>query len=1070
MRRRAYRVIVFDWDGTAVKDRAADARPVARALQELLQLGVYVVVVTGTNYANIERQFAIHISGPCKRNLYVCTNRGSEVFGFDAHADLYLLYHREATDGENEALDRTAEAVKAEVEGGSSVSIDIVYNRLNRRKIDLIPEWPDPPKSQIGKLLKETEKRLRRGGYAPGIRGAYEAAERCAREMGLDDARITSDVKHVEVGLTDKSDSLRWILKEVAERRNIPYSDILVLGDEFGPIAGFEGSDFRMVLPGVEGIAYVSVGKEPNGVPAEVEHVGGGPAGFLRIVGDQACLHRLFLPTADPAFLLVEKGYDPQREREVESIFTVGNGYLGTRGSLAEQDEASSPSTLVAGVFDRRSRLAPEEMPIFPDWLFTRIYVDDERLQMRRKNIVEHRRTLDMFKGLHFRELIYEDITDRVTRVSFLHFASLADPHALALRLTVIPSNYRGELRVETGLRLNPRGNPPLRGVEKSFITDSGEDRGLLFRAQTLFTAIDAAVAQRSRIAAGFVEPEHSYHEDDLAVLERWRWIGDIAQEVTVEKFVAVFTSLDLVDADQSALAHARELAQRDFEELMLEHMAAWEERWKTAAVRITGDPEAQHWANFAVYHLICAGNAENERVSIGARALSGPIYKGHIFWDSEMFILPYFVFAHPPTARAMLMYRYHTLGGARANAARNGYRGAQYAWESTGDGEEMTPPAALSTSGEVIPILSGHLEHHITADVAYGVWTYWCATRDEDFLLQAGAEILMETARFWASRAVPGDDGLYHIRGVEGPDEYHEDVDDNLYTNLMAVYNLRHAVEAERLLRESHPDEWRALREKIALGAEEADGWSEVADRMFGKEWEEGELLEQFAGYFGLEDIDVRRYEPHVAALDTILGRERTAGSQLVKQADVVMALYLLEDSYTPQVIEENFLYYERRTAHGSSLSPSIYGLVAARLGMTRDAMRYLRKAGTIDLGDNMGNAAGGVHAAALGGLWQLLVMGFAGVRAWDAGLFIDPKLPARWRRLEFTLTWRGAWLGFDIRRNRSIALQVSGVEGLEVEAGIFGREPRLVRTGTRYVSTWSGRDWLDFEEAGEE
>lgn len=232
MRRKTFRVIVFDWGGTAVKNRSADARKVARALQDLLRLDVYVVVVTGTNYDNIERQFARHISGPCKRNLYICTNRGSEVFGFDARSELYLLYHREATDEENAALDRVAEAVKARVESESGIGIEIIYNRLNRRKIDLIPEWSDPPKSQINKLLKETEKRLREGGYSPGIRGVYEAAERYAREMGLAYARITSDVKHVEVGLTDKSDSLRWILREVAERRNIPYHDILVLGDE----------------------------------------------------------------------------------------------------------------------------------------------------------------------------------------------------------------------------------------------------------------------------------------------------------------------------------------------------------------------------------------------------------------------------------------------------------------------------------------------------------------------------------------------------------------------------------------------------------------------------------------------------------------------------------------------------------------------------------------------------------------------------------------------------------------------------------------------------------------------
>jgi trehalose/maltose hydrolase-like predicted phosphorylase/hydroxymethylpyrimidine pyrophosphatase-like HAD family hydrolase len=1060
---RAFRILVFDWDGTAVKNRTADARPVARALEELLKLEVYVVVVTGTNFDNVDRQFACHINGPHKRNLYICTNRGSEVYGFDARSELFLLYLREASEEENDALDKTAEAVKAEVEGSSGATINIVYKRLNRRKIDLIPEWVDPPKSQIGKLLKTTEKRLRTAGYTPGIKGAYEATGRYARELGLTDARITSDVKHVEVGLTDKSDSIRWVLQEVAVRRNIPYRDIMVAGDEFGPIAGFEGSDFRMVLPEAAGITYVSVGKEPNGVPEGVEHLGGGPAMFLHIVKEQAELHRRFLPTSDPTFLVVEEGYNPEREREVESIFTVGNGYLGTRGSLAEQDEASSPATLVAGVFDRRSQRSPEELLVFPDWLYTRIYVDDERLQMKRKNIVEHRRVLDMSKGLLFRELLYEDITDRIVLVRFLHFASLADPHALAMRVTVVPRNFRGELRVETGLRLNARAVPPLQGVEKTTGRDGG---GVLIRARTLFTLTDAAVAQRSRVAPGFVEPEYSYSLDEMSVLERWRWIGTIAQEVTVEKFVSIYTNLDGVEADQAARAHVDELAGRDLEELLLEHAAVWEERWDGAAVRISGDPEAQRWSNFAAYHLISAGNADNERLSIGARALSGPIYKGHIFWDSELFILPFFIFTHPPTARAMVMYRYNTLNGARTNAARNGYKGAQFAWESTGDGEEMTPPAALSPAGEVIPILSGLLEHHISAAVAYGAWTYWNATHDERFLREAGAEIIMETARFWASRVEQGDDGLYHIRGVEGPDEYHEDVDDNLYTNLMAVYNLRHAVKVEILLRESWPDEWQRLRDKLGLESGEPERWSEVADRMCRDGGREDGVLEQFAGFFSLEDIDIRRYEPRTAALDTILGRERVMASQVVKQADVVMALYLLEDQYTQEAIRDNFVYYDRRTAHGSSLSPAVYGLVAARLGMTREALEYLRRAGTIDLSDNMGNAAGGVHAASLGALWQQLVMGFAGVRAWEAGLFIDPKLPARWPRLEFPVSWRGTRLDFDIRRNRRIGLKVSGEEGREVDVGIFGRPPRLVRTGAFYASAWSGGTWQDFEE----
>jgi len=1067
MRVRPFRVFAFDWDGTAVKDRRADARPVARALQELMELGIYVVLITGTNYTNIERQFACHVIGPHKTNLFVCTNRGSEVFGYDARGELYQLYLREATDEENELLDRVAEAVKREVESSSSVNIEIVYDRLNRRKIDLIPEWPDPPKSQIGKLLKQTERRLREGGYEDGIRGVFQAAQRYSQELGLFDARITSDVKHVEVGLTDKSDSIRWMLREVAQRRNIPFRDIVVLGDEFGPIAGFEGSDFRMVVPEAGGVTYLSVGREPNGVPPQVKHLGGGPRRFLEFARQLAALHRLFLPISDPTFRVTVEGFDPQREREVESIFTMANGYLGTRGSLPEQDESSSPATLVAGVFDRRSRQAPEELVIFPDWLYTRIYVDEERLRMKRKNIVEQRRVLDMSKGVVYRELLYEDITDRLTSLRFTSFVSLAQPHLLALRVTVVPRNYRGQIRVETGLLLNPRANPPLRGVEKAVVTDGS---GILIRARTLFTGVEAVVAQRSRIAPGFVHPEHANRSDEGGIVETWSWDGHLGQEVTVEKLACVFTDQDGVDPESAALALLEEASRRDFEDILLDHAEAWRKRWEAAGPRIEGDEEAQHWLNFALYHLIAAGNPENERVSIGARALSGPIYKGHIFWDSEMFILPFFVFTHPPTARAMIMYRYHTLRGARANAASRDWRGALYAWESTSDGEEMTPPAALAPTGEVIPILSGKLEHHINAAVAHGVWTYWNATHDHEFLRQAGAEILVETARFWASRTEEGEDGLLHIREVEGPDEYHEGVDDNLYTNLMAAYNLRHAARVVELLESRWPEDLTRLQEEIGLRLEEREDWLRTAGRIYRDGGRPDGVVEQFAGYFGLEDIDVRRYRPHTAALDTILGRERTVASQLVKQADVVMLLYLLEEMFDEEELRANFLYYDRRTAHGSSLSPAIYGLVAARLGLMKEALEYLRKAGTIDLADNMGNAAGGVHVAAMGGLWQQVVMGFGGVRAKEDGLFLDPRLPSRWRSLELPLAWRGCRLRVRVRRNRTLTVEVEGGEGESVPVGIHGMAPRDLKAGRTYQSSWTGGAWGDLREADRE
>jgi trehalose/maltose hydrolase-like predicted phosphorylase len=309
------------------------------------------------------------------------------------------------------------------------------------------------------------------------------------------------------------------------------------------------------------------------------------------------------------------------------------------------------------------------------------------------------------------------------------------------------------------------------------------------------------------------------------------------------------------------------------------------------------------------------------------------------------------------------------------------------------------------------VRILTGEQEHHISADVAFGVWKYWEATGDERFLLDAGAEILIETARFWASRAEREEDGRYHIRGVIGPDEYHETVDDNAYTNGLAQWNLEVGEEVTRLVAQRWPEQWRALSRRVGLEAEEPRRWLQVARELYTGFDELTGLFEQFRGYFGLEDIDLAAFAARTAPMDVLLGRERIQRSKIIKQADVVMLLHLLWERLPAEVRRVNFEYYEPRCGHGSSLSPAIHALVAARLGDAALAERYFRQAAEIDLSDNMGNAAGGVHLGALGGLWQAAVFGFAGLRFTDERPEHRPNLPPSWRSLSMRFQWRGRW-----------------------------------------------------------
>lgn len=687
--------------------------------------------------------------------------------------------------------------------------------------------------------------------------------------------------------------------------------------------------------------------------------------------------------TIDPEWIIEEGPFTPAREHEMESLLSVGNGLVGTRGSLSEGDGLSSPATFVAGVFEAASDATPGLVKA-PDWTRMALTVEGRPVRLDVGRRLEHRRFLDLRQAILWREWRQEDPAGRVTHIVGLRLASAADRHLLIQSVRFRPENYSGEVTLDADIP------------------------GPLIQRTPAGTTI--AMAARTRLG----------RRDPVAAME-----GDadppamtvaIGEIYAIDRIVAIHTSRSPGDPEALAGRHVEQAIRQTVTGHVEDHRRAWLERWARSDIRIQGDPAAQQAARFAIYHLISAANPQDERASIGARALTGNAYRGHVFWDTEIFMLPFFTLTWPAAARSLLMYRSHTLPAARARAAARGWRGAFYAWESTDTGEDATPPLVIQPGGEVQRVLTGEQEQHISADIAYAVWNYWTATRDEGFLLDAGAEIILETARFWASRVEPGEDGLHHICGVIGPDEYHETVDDNAYTNAMARWNLTTGREVAALLAERWPDRWRALSASIGLDADEPATWSAIADSLYtGFDAATG-LIEQFRGYFDLEDLDLATVEPRSAPIDVVLGRERVRRSQLIKQADVVMLLHLFPDAWPPEVYAANFRYYEPRCAHGSSLSPAIHALVAARLGDMELASRYFRQAAAIDLADNMGNAAGGVHAAALGGLWQAIVFGFGGLAFTGDGPRTRPNLPPGWSALSMEITWRGHRHAIDI------------------------------------------------------
>jgi trehalose/maltose hydrolase-like predicted phosphorylase len=436
-------------------------------------------------------------------------------------------------------------------------------------------------------------------------------------------------------------------------------------------------------------------------------------------------------------------------------------------------------------------------------------------------------------------------------------------------------------------------------------------------------------------------------------------------------------------------------LPNQDFDRLLAEHRAVWAERWRDAEISIDGDPQAELAARFATYHLIGVAGDGCE-AAVGARGTSGRAYGGHVFWDADVFVLPALAAIRPGAARAMLEYRVRRLDAARRAAEESRAAGARFPWESADSGKDVTPTFARTPEGRVIPIRTGQHELHIVADVAWAASHYAGWTGDTAFLNAGGRGLVTETARYWASRVRLDRRGLGHIYGVTGPDEYHEVVDDNAFTNVMARWNLRRA--AELVMLDGH-----------GATSGEVELWLALADRLVDGYEPSSGIYEQFAGFGALEPLVISELSRTPVAADMLLGRDRVQRAQVIKQPDVLMLHHMIPEEVAPASLEPNLAFYGPRTAHGSSLSPAIQASLLARAGQPDAALESFRIACRMDLDDLTGTTAAGLHIATMGGVWQALAFGFLGLSADGDALRVDPCLPEAWSGLEMTFRFRG-------------------------------------------------------------
>ena len=731
-----------------------------------------------------------------------------------------------------------------------------------------------------------------------------------------------------------------------------------------------------------------------------------------KAIPEQAITEQALDPTTDPTWILAVDGCEPLRESNYASRFAISNGFLGVRAARAVNRlarEAFPARTFVAGLFDTPSAevLIPE-LVLAPDWQQVRLLLVGQPLLHHAVELSSHRMTLDMRRGTMHTECRLLGGNSADMRVRTVHLVSLKE-RALGFQFL--------QFDVETG-DADVTLEAAFEGLTLAMIVERLEANLGVWRTERSGKRIGIA-ASGSLLVDGRDHPPTSSGQFKWS----WNWKSKPGQVVCLAQLVAITRDgtdgLDPGDDARNKFGTAQQLGWRG---VFAEHEAAWARRWHMSDIKVDGDEYAQKAIRFAVYHLNSAANPADEHVSIGARALTGNDYLGHVFWDTEIFLLPFYTLTWPEAARALLMYRFHTLDGARGKAAKMGWRGALYAWESADSGAETTPEQVIGPDRRVINILNGEQEQHISADVAYAVWQYWQATGDEAFLLDAGAEIILETGRFWSSRAQLEADGHRHIRGVIGPDEYHEHIDDNAFTNVMARWNIRRALEVADLLRGRWPKRWEVLSSQLGLDLNELQNWQVVSETMVTGFDPRTGLFEQFAGYFKLEEIDLSDYAGRSVPMDVVLGRGRTQNSQVIKQADVVALLGLLPEEFGNETGADNYRFYEPRCGHGSSLSGAMHALAAARLGYSEAALRYLQQTAAIDLADTHVAIAGGIHIAALGGVWLTAVFGFAGLSLRADGLSFDPQLPASWRSLAFCVQWHGRRLKIKIDQAKQL------------------------------------------------
>ena len=745
------------------------------------------------------------------------------------------------------------------------------------------------------------------------------------------------------------------------------------------------------------------------------------------------------------AWSLRETRFDPMALGKCEAVMCLGNGYLGLRSAAEERYVGERRGLFVAGTFNRFDENEVCELPNAADFLEMDISLNGTQFSLIQGKIESYSRELNFLTGELTRHVLWISPDGSKYQMDFYRVVSQKNLHTIAQKVCITPLTAGAEVQISTGIngQITNSGSQHFSEGPKRFY----DKRYMQLVQTTTETGIDFVITTTVTLDKKEEEVSTRIAMDRRKIFSVFQTKIEKAQALTIEKITTVHTSRDkacegmkTAEIQALGLLSLKEQTALGYDEIFQQSALTWRERvWDNIPVTVESDnPRDQLALRFAQYHLQIMAPAHDNRMNIAAKGLSGEGYKGHTFWDTEIFALPYYIFSQPATARSLEEYRYLSLPGARKKAAENGYLGAQFPWESAWleDGE-VTPlfGAADIVTGLPIPILTGQIEIHISSDVCFGVWQYYMATGDEDFMEKYGYELVFETANFWASRLEEGDDGLLHINHVIGPDEYKDGVDDDAFTNYFARWNLRLAMAYRDKLKESNAPLLARLEPYVHY-----EKWEEKAARLYVPMPREDGVIPQNKTFLGLKQIDLSKYknQKQVGSIYQDFNHDQICEIQVCKQADVLLLILLMESAFSPQEKQANWDYYEPRTLHDSSLSLSTHSILANDMGEFDLAYSLFERACAIDMGPNMHTSNDGIHAGSIGGIWQCAVLGFGGLRLIGDKVRLNPKLPENWSRLEFFAWLQGQKLRVEITPD---TVQVENMtQSASVELEIFG------------------------------